>query len=260
MDIWSVPAFLPYVHPPLTRDVVEQAERQLGVTLPASYLQLLEVQNGGYVRCTWPQLPHRQIDGIGTSFPTITSPAWFQDEGAEDEMWVPVGPELLVSFDGEGHWDLCFDYRSSGPTGEPSVSYIDTELEDDVPVATTFDEFVAGLVDEVEQRALRIHADIGLDEFAAAFAAACGRPVEDRGVWDNGYRTMRVDMGDGPLWAWITPNRVPTGYSRDGRDIVTTPEMGYRIPADPACSILIDYTDEAAAAVRDAARATGLWG
>jgi hypothetical protein len=258
-DLWAVPAFLPYVHPPLTREIVDQAERRRGITHPGAYLRLLETQNGGYVRATWPDLPHERIDGIGTSFPTMTSPTWFQDEGAEEEMWVPEQPQLLVSFDGDGHWDLCFDYRSSGPAGEPSITYIDTEMEEDRPVAQTFEEFLRGLVDEVEQRALRIYADVGLEEFAAAFGQACGRPVVDRGDFDHGYKAMRVDMGDGPLWAWITPNRVPAGFRRDGDGVVATPEVRLRLQADPECQLLVEHTDEAASVVRDAARATGLW-
>ena len=258
-DLWAVPAFLDYVHPPLQREVVDQAERQLGVTLPASYLQLLNEQNGGYLRATWPELPHERIDGIGTSFPTITSPTWFQDEGAEAEMWVPADPDLLVSFDGDGHWDLCFDYRSGGPAGEPSITYVDTEMEDDTGVATTFDEFLAGLVDEVERRALRVYGDVAVDEFAVAFGAACGAHVEDQGSFGHGFRSMRVDMGDGPLWAWITPNRVPTGFRREGEEVITTPETGYRLPTDPACTLLVEYTDEAESVTRDAARESGLW-
>jgi len=37
-----------YKHPPLTDDLVSVAEKQLGVKLPAEYLALLRVQNGGY--------------------------------------------------------------------------------------------------------------------------------------------------------------------------------------------------------------------
>lgn len=258
-DPWAVPAFLPYVHPPLTHEAVEGIERARGITLPVAYLQLLETQNGGYVRTTWPGRPHQRIDGIGSSFPTISSPTWFQDEGAEDEMWVPEQPELLVSFDGDGHWDLCLDYRASGPLGEPSVSYIDTEMEEDSPVAQSFDEFLAGLVDEVEHKALRIYADIGLEEFAAEFGRVCGCPIEDRGDFDHGYKTMRVDMGDGPLWAWISENSVPAGFRRDGNVVVTTPEAGLRLPTDKNCRLLIEYTDEAEAIVRDTCRSTGHW-
>ncbi len=45
------------VHPPLTRETVSQAERELGVRLPADYLALMRVQNGGRVSDTrrpWP--------------------------------------------------------------------------------------------------------------------------------------------------------------------------------------------------------------
>lgn len=39
-----------YNHPPLTDELVTEAERQLRVRLPEEYLALLRVQNGGYTR------------------------------------------------------------------------------------------------------------------------------------------------------------------------------------------------------------------
>jgi hypothetical protein len=37
------------VHPPLTRDAISDAERELGVRLPPDYLSLMRVQDGGSV-------------------------------------------------------------------------------------------------------------------------------------------------------------------------------------------------------------------
>lgn len=48
--IWSVPAYLPYLQPPLTDEAVASAEKELGLQLPIEYLNLLRKQNGGYIR------------------------------------------------------------------------------------------------------------------------------------------------------------------------------------------------------------------
>jgi hypothetical protein len=39
-----------YNHPPLTDEMVEAAEKQLGVKLPLEYIALLRIQNGGYTK------------------------------------------------------------------------------------------------------------------------------------------------------------------------------------------------------------------
>jgi hypothetical protein len=256
---WKVPAFLDFVHEALTTEAVSHATSLLGVRLPDSYLELLRIQNGGYARATWSELPHRRFDGIGATFPSITLPTWFQGDDVPEEMWVPNSPEPLVSFDGEGHWDLCLDYRSVGSDGEPTISYIDTELETDDAVAPSFTAFLSRLVDQTEETAVRIHHGLDLDVFAAAFGTTVGCPVEDLGSWDHGYRTLRVDLAQGPHWAWITPNRVPAGFRRDGRTVIATAETAMRLPMDPECSVLLTCTDADVDEVRSAARATGFW-
>ena len=48
--IWQVPAYLPYLQPPLTDEAVAAAEKEIGYKLPSEYLNLLRRQNGGYIR------------------------------------------------------------------------------------------------------------------------------------------------------------------------------------------------------------------
>lgn len=139
-------------HPPLTDAMVERAEAALGVTLPATYLELLRVRNGGTVAF--------ELD----AFPTVQPTSWAPDHvplpdlygipeqgtaGILDtaylctEWGLPAGLVLLT---GDGHWWLALDYRTSGPNGEPSISWLDTELGEDVHVADDFESFVTGLV------------------------------------------------------------------------------------------------------------------
>ncbi len=257
--LWDVPAFLEYVQPALTPDAVHAAERQFGVTLPSAYLAMLAVQNGGYLRATWPDLPHERLDGIGPEFPSITrDDAWWRAPDAEEEMWVPPEPGLLVPFDGGGHWNLCFDYRGAGPRADPTIAYIDIEAEQDVPVAGSLDAFLDGLVDEVDATAFRISADVSLDAFAQVFAAVSGREVVDQGDWNYGYRQLRAQMVDG-AWMWVSENRVPAGVRRDGNQVVATAETALRLPADPACRLIVTCTPDAVKATRAALRATGHW-
>jgi hypothetical protein len=126
--LWQAPAFLPQVQPALTATAVRDAERSLGVTLPPAYLSMLAVQNGGYPRARWPDLPHRSLDGIGPRYPSLTvDDAWWRTPDPDDGMWVPPGSALLIPFDGEGHWNLCLDYRARGPRAEPAVTFATPE-------------------------------------------------------------------------------------------------------------------------------------
>ena len=40
--IWRVPAYLPYLQPPLTDKAVASAEKQIGYRLPVEFLNLLK--------------------------------------------------------------------------------------------------------------------------------------------------------------------------------------------------------------------------
>jgi hypothetical protein len=104
--IWRVPAYLPYLQPPLTDEAVAAAEKAIGFELPAEYLHLLRKQNGGYIRYSLPENVHNTIAGIGPHFPSLTEFDWDQ---CQESVSFPL--RGLVPFDGDGHWHLCLDYR-----------------------------------------------------------------------------------------------------------------------------------------------------
>ena len=101
-DVWRVPAYLPYLQPPLTRAAVAAAEASLRVRLPQSYLSLLEVQNGGYVRRVFPEAPpaaiwprsrpmlhHPMMQASRRSGATVGTPGYVAPEQFKNES---VGP------------------------------------------------------------------------------------------------------------------------------------------------------------------------
>jgi len=139
------------VQPPLDDAALAAAEETLGVRLPAEYVALLRVQNGGVVadaftahpmteRTSW-AADHVALDemrGIGPGTQTILASPYLTDEW---EM-----PAELVLLTGDGHWWIALDYRTRGRDGEPSVVWYDNELGEDVQVAATFRAFAEGLV------------------------------------------------------------------------------------------------------------------
>ena len=72
-SLWQVPAFLPYVQPKLTNQIVRKAEKQLKVKLPDAYLDILRFQNGGTIRYELPDSVLDKIYGIGPRSPSITT-------------------------------------------------------------------------------------------------------------------------------------------------------------------------------------------
>ena len=136
--------------PPLADEMIREAERVLGVTLPTSLLDLLRVQNGGVVAAE------------RDAFPITLAPTWSADHVPFDPM-MGIGPRELSILDtpylvnewglpspiallaGDGHCWTGLDYRDCSHQGEPSVSWFDTELESEATLAPDFRSFVEGL-------------------------------------------------------------------------------------------------------------------
>ena len=180
---WSAPGAETFA--PLTRADVERAEAVLGLRLPAAYVELLGVQNGGYVADDF------------DAFPTEVPTSW-----AEDHVWFetlagigPPGawasvtespgliaewemPAGLVLLSGDGHYWIALDHRGRPPDAEPSVTWYDNEVGEDIPLAPDFRSFVEGLVpmagfDDPEDEPETTHV-----RRVVKGATYCGSPLE----------------------------------------------------------------------------------
>lgn len=142
----SAKDFALYIGPPLNDEMVAAAEATLGVKLPTALIELFRESNGGFMKKGCFETPDgeddcmRQQRGIG----------W--EKGLDGEMgshfmseeWgYPLG---LLWIAGDGHTGVFLDYRTCGPQAEPSVVWVDAELErPPVHLANTFAEFLAQL-------------------------------------------------------------------------------------------------------------------
>lgn len=141
------------VQPPLTDDLVVHAEQTLGVRLPAAYLALLRIQNGGYTTdafqahpapepTSWAadHVPFDSMFGIGEiNEGILQTPDLLREWGM---------PDGLILLTGDGHWWIALDYRTTGPAGPPSVVWYDNEVGEDIQLAADFGSFVEGLRSE----------------------------------------------------------------------------------------------------------------
>jgi|SRR5262245_25109516 len=127
--------------PPLTARMVKAAEAKLGYRLPESYVELLNVKNGGYFT--------RQ------RYPTDRCPRWADDHvlfdfvqgiGGDKGIDSRTGSQYLISewgypdvgvvISGDGHTAFMLDYSKCGPEGEPRVVWVDVETGGDAPYVT----------------------------------------------------------------------------------------------------------------------------
>ena len=254
--IWQVPAYLPYLQPPLTEAAVDSAEREIGYKLPTEYLNLLKKQNGGYIRYSLPEMVHDSIAGIGPHFPSLTGFDW--DECQE---YVSFPLKGLIPFDGDGHWHLCLDYRQQ--IGAPTVTYLDIECDQESPIAASFADYLGKLRIDVGEEYV-VEAVSEVENLKSELSAALGITFEPPDTYAHGYPTHRGRLGTGknPQWVWISPNTTSRGFVRpdDARyaelkDLM--PGLASRFPEAPADGYILSATDALRAKVVHACVQTG---
>jgi hypothetical protein len=249
--IWRVPAYLPYLQPPLTDSAIASAEKQIGYRLPAEYVSLLKKQNGGYIRFSLPGMVHDSIAGIGPYFPSLAEFDW--DECQEHVSFPLHG---LVPFDGDGHWHLCLDYRQN--SGIPSITYVDIECDQQSPIADSFADYLAMLqIDVGDEYVLEAVSDIEAVKAALSSSLAIVFDLPD--TWAHGYPTHRARLGteDNREWVWLGPNTVPRGFVRSDDPRCAElknlmPGNARRFPELPDGSFILGATDGIRSRVVDA--------
>jgi hypothetical protein len=254
--IWKVPAYLPYLQPPLTAQAVASAEHQIGYKLPAEYVRLLKEQNGGYIRFSLPEMVHDSIAGIGPHFPSLTGFDW--DECQEHVSFPLQG---LVPFDGDGHWHLCLDYRENSDA--PSITHADIECDRESRIADSFADYLAMLQLDVGDEYVLVGVT-DIEQVTSGLSSSLGVAFDPPDTWAHGYPTHRARLGtaSNPEWVWITPNSVPRGFVRpdDPRYAELRSLMpGYasRFPEVPAGSYILGATEGARTKVIEACTRAG---
>lgn len=146
-DFWDVNH---YNHPPLDDGMIKRAEETLKLKLPELLIELLKIQNGGYVAdlafpmkvpTSWANnhIALNEIFGIVTD-PSVETPQNLLDSDYAEEWGLP---ERQVLLSGDDHYWITLDYRNANI---PTVRWIDIECNEDIHVANSFDEFIDGLV------------------------------------------------------------------------------------------------------------------
>ena len=239
--IWEVPAYLPYLQPPLTDTAIADAEKIIGYALPKELIALLRKQNGGYIRLSLPEMVHDSIAGIGPHFPSLTDFDW--DEVQE---YVSYPLQGLVPFDGDGHWHLCLDYRANSE--QPAIAYVDVECDSQREIAASFSEYLSLLTLDVGEEFVVDSVDV--TTLIAKLEDVLRAKFDPPDLWAHGYPTYRAALGTklAPQWLWITPNRVIRGFVREDdsryhelKDLL--PGFTLRYPELSESALLVSSTD-----------------
>ncbi len=247
MDIWRKPIYLPYLQQPLTDSMVSDAEQQLGHKLPKEYIDLLKIQNGGYIRYRLNEDEyeeasiHDTISGIGDRFPSITDVDW---EYAEDEVSFELNN--LIPFDGDGHWHLCLDYRDGN--AEPKVTYIDVECDEQEVIADSFLEYLNLLEVDVEDE-YYIETSDDISTTISNIEKLLGISFGEPNTFDYGYPEYRTKYKDS--WIWINPNKVQKGFVRENeynyekiRSLIDENATALRFPFAPENAIILKVSED----------------
>ncbi|MDO4230286.1 MAG: SMI1/KNR4 family protein [Capnocytophaga sp.] len=209
---WQKPVYLPFVHSPLSDEMVAEFEHKIGYSLPKSMVELLKIQNGGYLHYGLPQTPPMQLWGIGEHYPNLIL---LSEEFDQDEDYIEFSLDDLLAFDGDGHYYFCLDYRQN--KDNPKVSYIDLEMGEEESensvVADSFDEFLAMLTLKTDTTWV-IKSEKPLSEIVELFKSKLEIQFDAPNTMDFGYDKYRAKYGG--HWLWLSPNTVPFAFARKG--------------------------------------------
>jgi hypothetical protein len=148
-----------YVEGMPTAKLIASIEKELGVRLPTSYLELMDTQNGGIPRdCCFPtKVPtswaqnHVAISGIsGIGRKKLHSLCGgLGSKFMQDEWGYPDTGICICDCPSAGHDMIMLDFRKCGSQGEPEVVHVDQERDYQITfLAKSFETFIRGLVNE----------------------------------------------------------------------------------------------------------------
>ena len=160
-DFWndSEYSLKKYVEDYPSDELIHSIEKELGFKLPASYIELMKLHNGGKPK--------------NTCFPTTERTSWAEDHvaitgimgigrtktfslcgslGSQfmiDQWNYPGSGVFICNCPSAGHDMIMLDYSQCGPDGEPQVVHIDQEFDyKKTFLAKDFETFIRGLVND----------------------------------------------------------------------------------------------------------------
>ncbi|MBC1605542.1 SMI1/KNR4 family protein [Paenilisteria rocourtiae] len=134
----------------LEQQHIELVEKTFGVSLPTSYIQALQNQNGGYLKTNAVRVEFEVEDGekhiLLDSLYGIGAEDGIIETEYYREEW-EITKDNIVIIGGDGHSFVAFDYE--GTTTSPKIVYIDTDCDESHTICDSF-EALLDLMYELE--------------------------------------------------------------------------------------------------------------
>ena len=148
-----------YQSPPVTNELIEAVENELGFKLPDSYIELMKTSNGGIPNkryfptkeeTTWgDRIQIEGIFGIGVDGSCYSLCGDNSNLFWIDEWGYPNFGVYICDTPSAGHDLIMLDYRKCGREGEPEVAHIDQERNYKITTITQdFETFLRDLTDD----------------------------------------------------------------------------------------------------------------
>ena len=228
-------AFESYIGKPVTDKDIKDAETELGYTLPAAYIELLNNHNGGVLNkncfinndgeCVY-------VTGI-YGIDRDKKKSIFGEFG--NEFWMskweypPIGVVVADTISG-GHDMIFLDYRECGPTDEPKVVRVDQEGDYSITLlADSFGDFIKQLYISIEDitdeefqalsdedkvklineqedldidRAMELLTNIGIDNLSPILLSTLGRLYNNNGRSEEAIELFNRIDEEHRDWFW----------------------------------------------------------
>jgi hypothetical protein len=162
-DFWSESSYSvrDYIEEFPDDEMIASIENELGYKLPASYIELMKIQNGGLVeKSCFPTTEDNSwaddhiaitgIMGIGRN-KTYSVCGELGSQFMMEEWGYPNDGVYIADCPSAGHDMILLDYSKCGKDGEPEVMHVDQEADyKKIFLAKDFETFIKGLKDEEE--------------------------------------------------------------------------------------------------------------
>lgn len=228
-------AFESYIGKPVTDKDIKDAEAELGYTLPAAYIELLNNHNGGvlnkncFINSDGECVYLTGIYGIDRD----KKNSIFGEFG--NQFWIskweypPIGIVVADTISG-GHDMVFLDYRECGPTGEPKVVRVDQEGDYSITLlADSFGDFIKQLYISIEDitdeefqalsdedkvklineqedldidRAMELLTNIGIDNLSPILLSTLGRLYNNNGRSEEAIELFNRIDEEHRDWFW----------------------------------------------------------
>ena len=156
---WNDPGVVNYytIDEAVTDDMITRIENKYNKKLPNKYVELLKQQNGGRLikRCFVNDDGQVYIVDSILGIPSNESDSTSLESDTDNIREVIMEYELnsidsdnVIIFGNDesgGHANYIFDYTELNENGEPRISYFDNELDENIVISDSFEDFVSHL-------------------------------------------------------------------------------------------------------------------